>query len=189
MFRKKIFFENKIFYNKVIAEDYDLFVRLREFTKFANIPKVLLKYRTHTTNIGTVQRNEQNKSANLIRENLLKELGVDYSKLEWATHLKICFGEYHNDKHYLNDAMDWINKLIEINKSKKLYPERIFTKIAYNIWLDLYNHTTYYATDIIRKNFGLSLFKKLETKDAIKIFASVNVILIKNLLKTFYVKS
>jgi glycosyltransferase involved in cell wall biosynthesis len=41
------------------AEDYDLFLRLAEVGKLANMPEVLLKYRQHFSSIGHAKRKQQ----------------------------------------------------------------------------------------------------------------------------------
>jgi glycosyltransferase involved in cell wall biosynthesis len=41
------------------AEDYDLFLRLAEIGKLANLPEMLLKYRQHPASIGHAKRKEQ----------------------------------------------------------------------------------------------------------------------------------
>lgn len=44
------------------AEDLDLFLRLAEVGKLANLPDVLLKYRQHVSSIGYAKKSEQLKS-------------------------------------------------------------------------------------------------------------------------------
>ncbi|WP_421656444.1 glycosyltransferase family 2 protein [Leptothermofonsia sp. ETS-13] len=44
------------------AEDFDLFLRLAEVGKVANLPHILLKYRMHANSIGYTKRLEQLKS-------------------------------------------------------------------------------------------------------------------------------
>lgn len=51
MFKKEIFIKYKLYYDENIAacEDYDLWSRAIQFIKIANIPEVLLKYRSSDT--------------------------------------------------------------------------------------------------------------------------------------------
>ncbi|WP_228060518.1 MULTISPECIES: glycosyltransferase [unclassified Coleofasciculus] len=48
-----------------IAEDFDLFLRLAEIGRLANLPDILLKYRMHPESIGHSHRLEQKRIANL----------------------------------------------------------------------------------------------------------------------------
>lgn len=54
------------------AEDYDLFLRLAEVGKLANIPEVLLKYRQHFSSIGHAKRKQQL----LVTQKVLEETHV-----------------------------------------------------------------------------------------------------------------
>jgi glycosyltransferase involved in cell wall biosynthesis len=71
MFRKTILKEYKIRYNTnfLYAEDYEIFVRLSNVTRLANIPKVLLKYRVHENSVtATKWDSHQSELVTLIRK-------------------------------------------------------------------------------------------------------------------------
>lgn len=50
--RKSFLDKNKLEYNRVVAEDYDLWVRCVNIATFANIPEGLLMYRVHNKNVS-----------------------------------------------------------------------------------------------------------------------------------------
>jgi glycosyltransferase involved in cell wall biosynthesis len=58
MIRKSVLTDNGIFYEEEFspAEDFALFCRLIPHTKFHNLPKVLFKYRWHSSNTTTTQQ-------------------------------------------------------------------------------------------------------------------------------------
>ncbi len=58
MIRKKLLLENNIRYEKDYSpsEDYRLWCRLIPYTKFYNIPEVLLRYRDHDCNTSKIQK-------------------------------------------------------------------------------------------------------------------------------------
>jgi len=58
------------------AEDLDLFLKLAEVGRLANIPEVLLEYRQHATSIGYSKRAEQLSSAKLAAFDAKKRRGV-----------------------------------------------------------------------------------------------------------------
>ncbi len=63
------------------AEDFDLFLRLAEIGKLANIPEVLLKYRQHLSSIGYLHGNKQADSATRAITDACQRRGIDYKKL------------------------------------------------------------------------------------------------------------
>ena len=53
MIRKSAFFKVGMYKNEYLhAEDIDLYLRLAEVGKLANLPEILLQYRQHTASIG-----------------------------------------------------------------------------------------------------------------------------------------
>ena len=58
------------------AEDYDLFLRLAELGKLANLPEVLLKYRQHPASIGHAKRKEQLMKTQQALEETLQRCGL-----------------------------------------------------------------------------------------------------------------
>jgi glycosyltransferase involved in cell wall biosynthesis len=71
----------------VLAEDYDLLIRLSTSCKFYNIPKPLVKYRIHDTNISSTKASLLQSSKRQVRENMvqlhLKDLEKESVELFW----------------------------------------------------------------------------------------------------------
>lgn len=64
------------------AQDYDLWSRMIDKLIFANIPEVLLLYRTHPNQIGAMKKQEQNNNANIVRMKNLSTIGIKLSENE-----------------------------------------------------------------------------------------------------------
>ena len=58
------------------AEDYDLFLRLGEVGKLANLPRVLFEYRQHLSSFGYAQRERQRRGARLARAEARERRGI-----------------------------------------------------------------------------------------------------------------
>lgn len=69
MVRKSVLTENNIYYEACYtpAEDYSLWCRLISKTKFANLPKVLFKYRFHDTNTSKLQSEKISEASIRVR--------------------------------------------------------------------------------------------------------------------------
>ena len=68
------------------AEDYDLWCKKIDTCKFANIPKILLHYRIHGSQVGESHKSEQNNDANDIRLRNLQNIGLKLSEDEQKTY-------------------------------------------------------------------------------------------------------
>lgn len=74
--RKSILFKYNLEYSYdfFACEDYELWSRIILVSKIVNIPNILLKYRTHNTNVSKVFSIQQNENANRVKESLLKKI-------------------------------------------------------------------------------------------------------------------
>lgn len=75
--------------NHSSAQDYDLWSRMADKLKFANIPEVLLLYRVHNDKIGSAKKEEQDNNANLVRMKNLSTIGINLSEQEQRIYLDI----------------------------------------------------------------------------------------------------
>ncbi|MDR3061732.1 MAG: glycosyltransferase [Dysgonamonadaceae bacterium] len=127
-----------------VAEDYDLWCRLNEYTKIANIPDFLLYYRWHDTNISREKQQiqEQNKET-LIRKELLKS-GLEPDPEMMRSH-RLSFSLYSFGKETqtrvkpsdLIKSGEWFSKLLSANKLHKRYNQQALTAFLWGRWIVL----------------------------------------------------
>lgn len=163
MLRRSVLEDNNFRYENTAAEDYELYVRISRVAKLANIPKVLLNYRLHSSNFGKVNRQIQNESANYIRLKQLTELGIEPTQDEKLIHCQVGFWEFSDDKSFLIESDIWFRKLIEANSLKKVFPEPMFSTVMVEKWFDIYKSTNYLGTTIVL-NFLANLMYKTASK-------------------------
>jgi Glycosyl transferase family 2 len=95
------------------AEDYDLWVRLADTTRFYNLPQVLLKYRRHSTQV-TQQGNEARViQAGKVRLDLLTRLGINCSAREQRAHVALGFEPVDREKPESDEVAAWLMRLYE----------------------------------------------------------------------------
>ena len=89
MLKREFIEERALFYRHdfMPAEDYDLWVRILEEGQTANLPKILLLYRVHNSQISSKLSQIQSNKSNLVRVTYLvkyftTELGVEF---RWST--------------------------------------------------------------------------------------------------------
>lgn len=117
------------------AEDFDLWVRARPWTRFANVPRFLLEYRSHEQQVSTEQIGAQKASADRIRLRQLALLMPEVSAEERALHLRVCddrntFGSARQ----LEAAGAWLHSLEKKNHVTKIFSPTSFGDALENIW-------------------------------------------------------
>lgn len=104
------------------AEDYYLWLVLSEYTQFANVPRALLKYRNHDSNI-TVKADKDEpkrlKMLNAIYNNVLEKLDLGGLAEDSTLHYAISSGSRMEQKDIDLDLLnDHFKKIIEANSEK-----------------------------------------------------------------------
>jgi len=125
------------------AEDYELWCRIANNYKVANIPSFLLKYRWHTTNVSVVNNFSQEDTKRRIIRRELQRLALNPDKEELWLHTvsyrqydikekseKKAFSEY--------DKLDnWFYKIVTANKTAKRYNRQALTAHLWSRWIVL----------------------------------------------------
>ena len=108
------------------SEDYDLWCRKIDLFQFANIPKVLLLYRRHSSQTDGVL---QNNVANKVRLNNIQKIGVTLSEEEKNFYLEIFSGKFFpKNKSELLLATKMLNNILTAgikHKYKNLFKSHI----------------------------------------------------------------
>lgn len=137
--RKDTIFALNAFYNEefIHTEDYEYWARLGlSGVKFANIDKVLLKYRLHSKRITEVYNATQKKNSDKIRMMLLNSLGIQPTDDEFILH-NILKDGYSVDKKSIAKVSRWIDKIKAGNEKPKVYPEPALSKELARRWFNL----------------------------------------------------
>lgn len=123
MYRKSVLDGNGIRYLPYAhAEDYEIWNRLAEVTRLANLPEVLLHYRVHTGQVSSMYQHVQEESAERIRRNQFGRIGLDPTYEEYQTHLDFCHFRIriHDHERYTR-SLAWAHQLLEANLRTQIY--------------------------------------------------------------------
>lgn len=108
--------------NYIHAEDYDLWCRVADNHKVANIPSFLLKYRWHNTNVSVLNEKTQDGVKNEIIRRQIGNLGLDPTDRDLYFH-RITFKQYDVKNNEARETFvdydglsKWFQKLIEANQ-------------------------------------------------------------------------
>jgi len=99
------------------AEDYEFWIQCMNKGKLANIPEVLLKYRTHDMNVSSQYSEIQNTNSKSIRKNLFLKIGVEISPEELESFEAMCYSnwQYFDKPTKINELSILLSNLIHEN--------------------------------------------------------------------------
>jgi glycosyltransferase involved in cell wall biosynthesis len=171
MLRLKTLRERKLCYDEFYAhaEDYELWARIAFCLKFSNMPKELLYYRRHGQNFTQIYEKEKRFYAGLVRQNLLRKLGVEFSEKEFQLHQDLSNSKFQMTTDFVEAVEKWLHKLQRINQRKGLFPEPDFSKVLSERLYRTCRHTQKLGWGIwkIFWNSSLSSFMDLALKNKI----------------------
>jgi glycosyltransferase involved in cell wall biosynthesis len=137
MMRRQVLQESGLRYDPkaVHAEDFDLWVRARPYTCFANLPRFLLQYRAHPQQVSSGHLNAQKTSAQRILLSQLESLIPSATAQERGIHLCICDDQYSfSSEKDLDMAGAWLGLLRQQNEEAGLFERASFQNALETVW-------------------------------------------------------
>lgn len=155
-------------YRKPIAEDYDLFVRIAEKYKTANLKEKLVSYRMHNVSDSRTKKELYSIAEKEILAYQYKKLHID-GDLDYIPYLL-----FHSNAKSINkkDLFTFFNTALKNNSLLKIYNEELFKNIFFKIWVELIlHHKNCYQTWklFLHPNFKFSKLNKKEKRRIIKL--------------------
>ena len=158
--RKQVLLESGLTYKQEFtpAEDYYLWSELVEVTQGANLPLILLKYRS-SANQMTKDQKTTKIQANLVRIRMLHLLNLRLGEVEQTFHLDILTNEWTSNENFFSSAVKWLEKISQTNRETKYFNVSLFDYYLANfLWsrcsqygcrkidaLDIYDRCTFYS--------------------------------------------
>ena len=132
MIRKQAWHELGLAYDPAFryGEDYELWLRENLRIRFANIPKVLLRYRLHQKQMSKTQTDLSQSVPFQIRTKALAKL-LETRENERIWHETLSREQYETNPLYFQNITNWLWKLRKANLEKRLYPEPIFSEVIF----------------------------------------------------------
>lgn len=136
MLRKEALEKHGFKYNNDFkTEDYELWTRMIDHTKFANLQKTFLVYRKHEGSICDQGSSTIEANTMVIRLKLLEYLGLSPTKEEINLHQTICQFKIKHDISFINQCQNWLIKIKKANNVAKIYQDKALKKILADKWL------------------------------------------------------
>lgn len=117
-----------------VAQDYELWIRLAEVGKLANLPEVLLHYRLHVGSASSHHGQEQIKAANHVRRRLLADLGIEAADDEAKLHQDLAHWRVEDNLATLDNIHLWLSRLRRANELFRRFPDQAFNQVLSRRW-------------------------------------------------------
>lgn len=136
MIRRSVLLKNALHYREdyVVAQDYDLWARMLNITRFANLQLPLVIYRAHESSMSAMHFALQRQNAARVRRNMLNAMELSPTEEELAIHE----GSIRNDlavkEHFGPKVIEWRDKLIWANAHRGEYAEPYFSQLLASIF-------------------------------------------------------
>lgn len=117
------------------VEDYKLWIDLSKVSKLANIPLVLLRYRTHHNQIGSAHKNRQAAAKNQLLNDIIRNLIPEINKSSIDLHHLAMSWPKTNSYKKLIKFRSWYEKLVMTNNQSQIYSRSSFAKRIAERWV------------------------------------------------------
>lgn len=160
MIRNEIINKYNISYsfNYEICEDMELWRRMSEYSGVANIGEILLSYRIHPDSHSNKNKEKQKFGLKKYYEYELSKMGININEIDLDLHMALVRNEISHkikNRYTLDDFGNWLSKLLNQNKQKKIFDQKIFFDLLQKRY---YNAVKTYISD------PLSIFNYLKNK-------------------------
>jgi len=150
--RSSVVLQNNLqFSNKFIhAEDLEFWNRMAEFTQMAIIPEILVLKRYHEEQISQKYTSIQEDVTSEIRVMLINNLGVNPDDIEILRYNDFLKNKFSKSKPDIFILLNFIEKLIKANNTKKIYNQKLFNIFFAQKYWDLCTSSTHLGFDIYK---------------------------------------
>jgi len=123
------------------TEDFELWTRMLKHVRGANLPKVLLRYRTHGQSLtGSDWSNMDEQAVRVIRAQLAS-LGLNPSASELQFHRQLAMGRLAMTKPLLDQAEAWLLTLMTENLKARFFEPEALENVLSEVWFRACMHT------------------------------------------------
>lgn len=136
MLRRSSFAKYKLRYAPKVAraQDYELWRRAAKHLHFANLRKVLLRYRIHPQQVGHKHGRQQQAVAATVRAGQLNALGLRPSQAQVNLHNSISQWRFPASRAGLLEVESWLSTIRDANSKTRLYDPKVLDAVLERRW-------------------------------------------------------
>ncbi len=134
------------------SEDFQLITDIITTLKVKNLPNILGQYRQHEKNLTNNSKLIERNTKRIILKQLYT-LGLNPSDDILKLHMNFKKKVIHVDHKIIFSMLDWLDKLFNANKKKKIYPNpEYFTKIS-GYWFNIIDNPLIFTPKFLKPYF------------------------------------
>lgn len=141
--RKQVIDINNLQYSTEFphAEDYELWARMAFITQFANLQKVLLKYRVHDNNVTIKYASAQRINSDKVIQYLFNKIGVDIESALVPLWVKFCYADFNLTISEIKQLENLMVNLLRANQTAAYVMQPAMEVFLAEKWFNLcYNN-------------------------------------------------
>lgn len=172
IFRTRQIIDNNLFFNPDFshAEDYELWSRMVDAGKLANIQNVLYRVRRHEGEVSVQYAGVQRANSLRVRHINFQKIGVEMSEPELLLYQRIAQFEYEPDAAFVSSAQALLEKIARGAKSTSYLSQKTIQDNAGWFWFNVtYNlagsgvtSLKTYSSSILSRHYPLSLQQRMK---------------------------
>ena len=140
MFRTQLIREHYLTYDThfVYAQDYDLWTRMANYTKIANLPEFLVQYRIHNKQVTVGRFEQQEVYIQQVISRQLEKLAISVTPEKIELHRAVLASLGERLKQYrITEGHAWLVYLLRQNRKYVVYEPTYFFLRLEECWLEL----------------------------------------------------
>ena len=153
----------------IVAEDYELWLRLIRTCKIGHVREKLIKYRMHEGSISNTKKQLMLDTEILLIKKQLEELGCTLTPKEFDAFYKISknnFEKYKDDFEIVNSL---VTKLLLANKKSKIFSQEDFSDLLYIYWRKYFIDIKQHSVANLKKMYENGMIKLLSKEENSKL--------------------
>jgi glycosyltransferase involved in cell wall biosynthesis len=153
----------------IVAEDYEVWIRLIRNCKIGQIREPLTKYRIHNDSISIQKQQLMLDTEIIIIKQQLVELKCDLKEEEFQVFLDLSkekLAPYYEKFGLINQT---ISKLFNANKSSKLFDENSFRSLLFRYWHVFYLNIKSNNSQLLKEIKQSGMYGLLDAQEKIKL--------------------
>ena len=138
-----------------VGEDWLFWVRMAQYTQFANISDVLIHYRRGIQNIA--HGRDRSSDYTVLQSEVFHMLGIPFTEEELDLHLMgLRIFKMTPSPRRVRALRRWYDRLLEVNAAKGFAPRQAFVERVHQQWAGLFHYLPRYGALVALEHLRLS---------------------------------
>ncbi len=136
MMRRDLVVRERLYYDADFeqAEDYELWLRFSRCCRIANVPDVLLLYRTRRSQATSAFDEDVRRWSLIVQKRAIADLGIEPSDDELDVHRSLFTSSFEVSRDYVRRVETWLCKLLDANLRSQVCEPAAHARVLFERW-------------------------------------------------------